>query len=132
MIFLTQHSELPLINTVVFMIGYSATASSLMLLYNAMKFLYQRIILLKAGLISIISIFFNYAVILSWFVEEPVVNVSLKGQLIEEESVECRPGMVSNAVLDEIVDVALVCRHFTNDAWELVQEVCQRKWQHPV
>ena len=45
---------------------------------------------------------------LSWFVEKPVIQAALKGELIEEENVECRPEKVSNGVLDENVDIHLV------------------------
>ena len=41
-----------------------------------------------------------YTVMLGWFVEKSVIQAALKGGLIEEESVECRPEKVSNAVLD--------------------------------
>ena len=50
-----------------------------------------------------------------------------KGHLIEEEEVECRPDRVPNAVVDENVDVCLVGRHFSNDAWRLVKDVVKQK-----
>ena len=45
---------------------------------------------------------------LRWFVDDEFVKSALNGELIEEESVECRPEVVPNAVLDENVDVFLV------------------------
>ena len=54
-----------------------------------------------------------YQVILSWFVDKPS---ALKGALIEEENVECRPEKVSNAVLDENVDICLVRKYFSHEA----------------
>ena len=53
-------------------------------------------------------------------------------RLIEEEYVECRPEVVPNAVLDENVDVFLIRKYFTNDAWLVVANVLERKRKHPV
>ena len=50
--------------------------------------------------------------ILSWFVDKEVINSANKDILIEEAEVECRPERVTNAVLDENVDVYLVRRFF--------------------
>ena len=44
---------------------------------------------------------------LRWFVDDEFVESALNGELIEEESVECHPEVVPNAVLDENVDVFL-------------------------
>ena len=44
---------------------------------------------------------------LGWFVDDKFVKSALNGKLIEEESVECHPEVVPNAVLDENVDVFL-------------------------
>ena len=48
-------------------------------------------------------------------------------KLIEEESVECRPEKVSDAVADENVDVSLVRQFFTEDAWKIVRDVVDTK-----
>ena len=64
---------------------------------------------------------------LRWFVDDDLVELALNGELIEEEFVECRPEVVPNAVLDENVDVFLVRKYFTNDAWLLVTDVPERK-----
>ena len=50
-----------------------------------------------------------------------------KDHLIEEEEVECRPDRVPDAVVDENVDVCLVRRHFSSDAWLLVEDVVKQK-----
>ena len=47
----------------------------------------------------------------------------MKGHLIEEEELECRPEQITNAVLDPLVDVYLVRNYFTIDAWKLVENI---------
>ena len=43
---------------------------------------------------------------LKWLlVDNEVLELAYNGELIEEESVECRPEVVPNAVLDENVDI---------------------------
>lgn len=65
---------------------------------------------------------------LSWFVDKNVVEKAIKQRtLIEEDEVECRPEKVSDAILDENVDIHLVRNHFSQDAWMLVEDVIQRK-----
>ena len=56
--------------------------------------------------LAVIHIIFT--VMLRWFVDDEFVKSALNGELIEKESVECRPEVVPNAVLDETVDVFLV------------------------
>ena len=60
---------------------------------------------------------------LRWFVDDEFVKSALNGELIEEEPVECRPEVVPNVVLDENIDVFLVQKYLTNDAWLLVTDV---------
>ena len=67
---------------------------------------------------------------LGWFVDKPVVDSALQGKLIEEEEVECRPEKVPNALLDENVDVNLIRRCFTDDAWLIVDSVVKQKSKH--
>ena len=55
--------------------------------------------------------------------------MAMEGTLIEEEVVECCPEKVSNAILDDLVDVNLVRRYFTTDAWLVVQDVMNKKKQ---
>lgn len=70
-------------------------------------------------------------VILSWFIDEKVAERALKhNDLIQEEDVECKPERLPDAVLDENVDIHLVRKHFTTDAWVLVQEVFKQKSSH--
>lgn len=49
-----------------------------------------------------------------------------KDTLIEEDQVECRPEKVSDAIADQNVDIHLVRKFFTHDAW-LVLEICSAK-----
>jgi len=68
------------------------------------------------------------AVITSWFVDKKVAKRALRAhQLIEEEEVECRPERIPDAVVDENVDVHLVRRHFSSDAWLLIESVVKQK-----
>ena len=47
--------------------------------------------------------------------------------LIEEEQVEVRSELLSDAILDENVNINLIRRFFSNDAWLLVEEVVALK-----
>ena len=50
-----------------------------------------------------------FTVILSWFVGAVCVDKALKhDQLIYEDEMECRPEKLSDAVVDENVDIYLV------------------------
>ena len=70
---------------------------------------------------------------LSWFVEKEVIQAAIKGTsgLIEEESIECRPEKVSNAVLDENVDIHLIRSYFSREAWMMIQDVLRCKREFP-
>ena len=70
--------------------------------------------------------------ILEWFVDKAVAEAAIKGKLVEEESVECRPEMVSNAILDENVDVHLDRKCFSQDAWMTVEGVLKQKRANPI
>lgn len=73
--------------------------------------------------------------ILGWFVDEDVPEASYKSlgkKLIEEENVETRPERVLNAVLDENVDIHLIRKYFSNDAWLVVIDVFHQKQRSPV
>ena len=72
-----------------------------------------------------------YTVVLGWFVEKSVIQAALKGGLIEEESVECRPEKVSNAVLNENVDIHLIRSYLSQEAWMIVQDVLKHKREIP-
>ena len=71
---------------------------------------------------------------LQWFVDKKVSIDVLKdcGKLIEEEEVEVCPEKLPDAAIDENVDVHLVRKYFTSDAWLLVKDVLQRKQENPV
>ena len=63
-----------------------------------------------------------------WFVDSPEIESAFKtGSLIEEHQIECHPEEVSNAILDENVDIHLVRRYLTNNAWKLIEDVVERK-----
>ncbi|XP_065895227.1 uncharacterized protein [Dysidea avara] len=66
-------------------------------------------------------------VILNWFVDKEVIDATKKGILIEEEDVECRTELVPNSVLDENVDVCLVRKYFSTDAWMIVEDIIRQK-----
>ena len=65
---------------------------------------------------------------LKWFVNPEVATAAIReDKLIEEEDVECRPEKIPSSVLDDNVDVCLVRRYFSTDAWMVVQDVIERK-----
>lgn len=68
--------------------------------------------------------------ILNWLVDEVVCEAALKGRLIEENEVECKPENVPNAVLDENVNLAIVKKYFTSEAWILVDQIQNLKRQN--
>ena len=47
--------------------------------------------------------------------------------LIQEDSVECRPEKVSASILDKNVDIHLVRKYFSQDAWLVLQDVLKHK-----
>ena len=69
-----------------------------------------------------------FAVILSWLVDKEVAGQALKKDiLIEEDRVECRPEKVSDAICDENVDIHLVRKCFTHDAWLVLENMLSQK-----
>lgn len=69
-----------------------------------------------------------YTVMLKWFVENQIAKRAIQQQvMIEEDEVEVMPEKVSDAVLDENVDVHLIRKYFTVDAWLVVKDVLDRK-----
>ena len=57
----------------------------------------------------IINFYDNYVAMLKWFVDiEVAKNVQRNKVLVEEEQVEVRPEFISDAVMDENVDVNLI------------------------
>ena len=71
---------------------------------------------------------------LGWFVDKDQVEdiVKYPQNLIEETSVEVHPEHLPDAVLDENVDIHLIRRFFSNDAWLHVKDVTARKRCNPI
>ena len=71
---------------------------------------------------------------LEWFVEAKVAAAAIRDpeQLIDEENVEVRPEKLPDAILDENVDVHLIRKFFTTDAWLLVIDVLKQKQRNQV
>ena len=60
--------------------------------------------------------------------EKNIADSALRGgALIEEEHIECRPEKVSDAVLDENVDVTLIRKYFSYDGWRLCEQMLSQK-----
>ena len=66
---------------------------------------------------------------LEWFVDADLAADVLKNsqQLLSERDVEARPEMVTDAALDENVDIHLIRKYFQHDAWRLVTQVVRQK-----
>ena len=78
--------------------------------------------------------FLTIIVMLRWFVKDNIAETAIKSlgkYLIDEEDVETRPERVPCAVLDENVDVHLIRKLFTNDAWLVVVNVLEQKQKNP-
>lgn len=72
-------------------------------------------------------------VLLTWLVGAEKAAEAIRGKLLDEEVVEQRPEKIPDGIRDEIVDVKLVRRFFTNEAWQAVCMVVDVKkvqeWQ---
>ena len=66
---------------------------------------------------------------LKWFVDVAVAANAIEcpGNLIDEEHVEVRSKRLPDTVLDENMDVSLIRKYFTQDAWLLVMDVVRQK-----
>ena len=64
--------------------------------------------------------------------EEKVINAMRNDVLIEEEDVEVRPERIPMKCLDENVCISRVRKYFTNDAWELVENVMKTMTKNQV
>ena len=74
-----------------------------------------------------------FLVVLSWFVDKDIACQAIKsGGIIEEEEVECRPEKIPHSSLDENVDIGLVRKYFSYDAWLVIEGVIQQKKQKMV
>ena len=69
--------------------------------------------------------------LLSWFVDEVTSQAALDGILIDEDKVECMPEKIPMALLDENVDVYLIRKYFTADAWLVIEDVLKQKKGNP-
>lgn len=70
--------------------------------------------------------------ILSWFVGLNKAELALsKSRIIEEEDVEVLPQNIPWAILDEDVNLPLVQKYFSQDAWALVQQIEAAKRDNP-
>ena len=68
-------------------------------------------------------------VLLGWFVGKEEVNLTVMepGYLIDEEGIEVVPKNVVDGVMDENVDISLISKYFTLDAWMLIEDVITQK-----
>uniref|UniRef100_A0A1X7TS70 Uncharacterized protein n=1 Tax=Amphimedon queenslandica TaxID=400682 RepID=A0A1X7TS70_AMPQE len=75
----------------------------------------------------VVSISIKEKVMLKWFVDEQIVDKALKDSsiLIDESEVEVRPEKLPDALRDENVEVHLIRKFFTEDAWLLVKQACE-------
>lgn len=70
----------------------------------------------------------THVVMLQWFVLPVIAEKCLSGgEIITEEFVECRPEKVPNSCLDENVDIFLIKKHFTFDAWQVILQIVESK-----
>ena len=65
--------------------------------------------------------------ILGWLLDQKYIKPVLNGKLVEGNMIECRPEKISSAIMDESVDVHLVHRYFSYDAWLNLEEVMEKK-----
>ena len=65
---------------------------------------------------------------LEWFVDKAIAAGAIEHKkLIEEDQIEVRPEKIADGVLDENVDIHLIRKFCTNDAWVLINVVQQKK-----
>ena len=72
---------------------------------------------------------------LKWIVNTKTVKAVLRKPgscLIQEEQVEVHPENLPDVILDENVDVHLIKRYFSNDAWLVVKDVVSQKCSNPL
>ena len=67
-------------------------------------------------------------VILEWFVSSAVTEKCLtNGEMITKELVESRPEIVPNSCIDQNVDIFLIKKHLTFEAWQVILQIVERK-----
>ena len=60
---------------------------------------------------------------LQWFVEKKIALAVLDGkQMIEQNEVQISPEKITDAVLDKDIDIHLIQKYFSRDAWQTVIE----------
>jgi len=64
-------------------------------------------------------------------VDEYVTQAALDGTLVDEDKVKCMPEKISNTILDENVDIYLIRKYFTADAWLVIEDVLKQKKGNP-
>ena len=66
---------------------------------------------------------------LHWIVDKKVVDSVLKDSnvLILEDQIETRPEKVPDGIIDENVDIHLIRRFLTNDAWLVLKKLTEMK-----
>lgn len=71
----------------------------------------------------------THVVLLEWVVSKEVSDLAVmnSGHLIDEEDIEVMPENIVDSVMDENVDISLIRKYFTPDAWMLVQDVVMQK-----
>ena len=58
---------------------------------------------------------------LQWFVEKKIALAVLDGkQMIEQNEVQISPEKITDAVLDKDIDIHLIQKYFSRDAWQTV------------
>ena len=58
---------------------------------------------------------------LHWFVEKKIALAVLDGkQMIEQNEVQISPEKITDAVLDKDIDIHLIQKYFSRDAWQTV------------
>ena len=66
---------------------------------------------------------------LHWIVDKKVADSVLKDSnvLILEDQIETRPEKVPDGIIDENVDIHLIRRFLTNDAWLVLKQLTEMK-----
>lgn len=65
---------------------------------------------------------------MSWLVGQDLAKKAVAMKIeVEEVDIECLPEKVSDGVLSDQVELAVVRRYLTQDAWLLVQDVMKQK-----
>ena len=71
--------------------------------------LFYKLMLTRYAVLLLCVFSYLLVVILSWFVDKTVVERAIKSdQLVEEEEVEYCPEKISDAVLDENIDICII------------------------